>query len=429
MTSQTLTSAPRVDYSKLYGVTHTPEGAPVVRVPKLIKVSIGAPKGKAIVVYTQRTDDPAKPAWLISVGAGQNAKSHRFATRPEAERAYPDLLKAAPDVVYPRKLGFFAFTRPTADGTYEPAWDAIEQHGPMPTEIDLLFFDHDPFETSFAMWGATELRCKGNGLQAERLVRFIGEDKTATDAERFVAKQQADGRVAIDGCWSQGCRFSRPTKVNGKEQPSPCKPSGDLKFQLANSIVIGGTAFFHTTGFRSITQIFSSLAAFKQLTGGRLAGIPMRFVIRPYMTKHNGQAAKQFGVSLEFRAETLAGLKQKLLEQASAFRDFLPAAPLQLTGGGGGGFDGQQTAAFNEEDVEDLTGMTEEAEAAMINAEFTDGGEAPVVGEASGGAAAATQAKTAALRERIAAPTAAPVAAPVAAAPTAAPVAAAGAFF
>lgn len=424
MTSQTITSAPRVDYSRLYGVTHTPDGVPVVRVPKLIKVSIGAPKGKAIVVYTQRTDD-AKPAWVISVGAGQNAKSHRFPTRQEAERAYPDLLKSAPDAVYPRKLGFFAFTRPTADGTYEPAWDAIEQHGPMPTEIDVLFFHDEPFETSFAMWGATELRCKGNGLQAERLVRFIlNEDKTATDAERFVAKQQQDGRVAIDGCWSQGCRFSRPTTVNGKEQPSPCKPSGDLKFQLASSIVIGGTAFFHTTGFRSITQIFSSLAAFKQLTGGRLAGIPMRFVIRPYMTKHNGQAAKQYGVSLEFRAETMEALKRKLIEQASAFREFLPAAPLQLTGGASG-FDGPQAAAFNEEDVEDLTGLTEENEAAMINAEFTDGGEASV--DASGGAAAATAAKTAALRERMAAP----VAASAAAAPTAAPMpsTATGAFF
>ncbi len=45
-------------------------------------------------------------------------------------------------VTIPRKIGFFTFTRPAIqDGieVFEPDFEAIEAHGPTPTEIDIVF--------------------------------------------------------------------------------------------------------------------------------------------------------------------------------------------------------------------------------------------------------------------------------------------------
>ncbi len=82
----------------------------------------------------------------------------------------------------------------------------------------------------------------------------------------------------------------------------------------------------HTTGYRSISQIFSSLYRLKTLTGDRLAGIPLKMVLRPYRTNHNGQAATQYGISLEFRAEDVESLRRNLIDQAFSFGDSSPVS-------------------------------------------------------------------------------------------------------
>ncbi len=438
-------TAREINYSCLYGVTHDIQtGQPIVREPKLLKVSIGAPKGKAILVYTQRTDTQGQVKWWIKVGTSKDAKDHSFNTRQEAEFAYQNLFQSAPETKYPRKLPFFTFTRPTAEGQMEPDWDAIEAHGPMPTEIDVVFMSDQPFEAAYAMWSATELRCKGNGVDSERLVRFIGEDKTATPEEKQIAEialsLKAQRTVLLDNCWAKGCRFSQPYVANGKEYPSPCKPSGDLKFQLANKLRVGGTAYFHTSGFRSIQQIFSALQIFRTLTGrgdpsqGRLAGLPFRMVIRPYKTKHNGQPATQYGISLEFRAETVAQLRQKLLEESLNFYT-IAAPPRQIStsevmaADTSDVIDEGMDEAFAADDADDIP-VAQAAQAAVMAAEFyADQPEeeqqpdepAPVVNKA----ASATQANTESLRSRLTAaklPPAQPVAQAVAPQPAAAPV-------
>jgi hypothetical protein len=272
----------------------------------------------------------------------------------------------------------------------------------MPTEIDVIFLSDDPFETSFAMWSATQLRCRGNGVDAQRLVSFVAEDKSATAEEKQAAAlaDAAGSRYVIlhNSCWSNGCRFSRPVTSGNKEQPSPCKPSGDLKLQLANKIRLGGTAYFHTSGFRSITQVYSALQIFRTLTGrgdwrqGYLSGVPFRMVLRPYLTRHNGQAVKQYGVSLEFRAETVADLKQKLLEQSIQFREAMGTAPRRIAG------------PVDDLELIDEGDEDEASQAAMIAAEFyPDEASADVAVDAmSRNAAAATRAKTDALRKQLA---------------------------
>ena len=71
----------------------------------------------------------------------------------------------------------------------------------------------------------------------------------------------------------------------------------------------GGTAVFDTTGWRSGSNLFSCMEQIRTITGrgnpeeGVVAGIPLRLVLRPYRTSHNGQPSTQYGVSLQLRAE------------------------------------------------------------------------------------------------------------------------------
>ncbi len=299
----------------MIGITHDADGTPIVREPRVLKVGIGVPQGKAIRVFQHPSGE-----WYVIVGAKKaDQKSHRFPNRKDAETFFHATKASVPTRNFPEKLSYFTFTRPMADGSYEPDFDAIESHGPVPTELDIIFMENEPFRGSYQMWSTSELRCKGDGQHAERVISM------ATPAEQEMANAWAANGSKyfpiVDGCWTKGCQYAK--EQNGK--PSLCKPGGDLKFQLARNLRVGGCAYFHTTGFRSISQLFSCLYRFKSLTGGGdpergyLVGIPFKMVLRPYTTKHNGQAATQYGVWLEFRADTMEALQKNMIEQGARF--------------------------------------------------------------------------------------------------------------
>jgi hypothetical protein len=372
----------------LFGLTHNPDGSLIIRESKILKVGIGQPKGAALSVWTQR-DPSGNLAWKLTRGYsnddGPNKKTTiSFATRGEAEAAFAKALPNAPTCKYPRKLPYFSFTRPAmVDGAevFVPDFEAIEAHGPTPTEIDVVMLDDEPFDGAFQMWSSSELRCKGDGVHAMRVVKLA-----TTDEQRALAKLAEDAGLRTypieNGCATCGCPFALATMRNGKEQPAECKPGADLKFQLAFSLRVGGVAYFHTSGRRSIQQLFSALQRIKSLTGGRLVGIPLKMVLRPYRTNHNGQAATQYGVSLEFRAASVAALREKILANVFAFREVAAGAPaVRLIGDG-----------------EELTGSP--LGAAAINAEFGgfDDGEEAVeeVADESGAATSAAAAPAAA---------------------------------
>lgn len=304
----------------LFGITHEADGALIIREPRVLKVGIGLPKGKAINCWLHNDGK-----FKVRVGyKPEDAKTYTFTTAREASTFYHQNLAKAPVCPFPRKIGFFTFTRPVLqdDGgeIFEPDFEAIEAHGSTPTEIDVVFLDDNPFSGAYQMWSATELKCKGDGINASRVLSMAASEK---EKELATEAKQAGEKFfpIIEGCWTKGCQYAKEfVDERGRAQPSPCKPGGDLKFQLAKNIRVGGTAFFHTSGYRSISHIFSSIERIKMLTGGRLAGIPLKMVLRPYKTKHNGQSATQYGVSLEFRAEDIESLRKNLLEQAWKFR-------------------------------------------------------------------------------------------------------------
>lgn len=339
----------------LYGVTHTVEGSPIVHEPKTVKVGIGLPKGKAIHVYI----DLAKK-WVVVVGK----EAKRFETKAEAKKFYRDAKATAPERKYPQRLAHFVFNRISPDGSFEPEWDAVETHGPMPTEIDIVFVKDDPFMASYQMWTATERKCEGDGLNATR-INSMAQSQTEKDAASQAERNGEKYFPIVGGCWTRGCPYSKSTD----NKPSPCKPHGRLLFQLLNAPRLGGTAYFDTTGFRSISQLFSCIQTFKAVTGqgdperGFVAGIPLKMVLRPYRTAHNGQAATQYGVALEFRADSALDLKRRLIEHGVQFR-IADAEPLK-----------QLTAAPDAPIVDDEDEEPEVIAAAM-NAEF-DGSSLP----------------------------------------------------
>lgn len=332
---------PRPIPGVLYGITHEKDGSLIIREPKILKVGIGLPKGPALSVWMQR-EASGMVKWKVTRGYAKEGPAAMSTltcdNRQAAEELYYKHLPNAPECPYPRKATYFMFTKPSlVNGTerFLPDFDAIEAHGPTPTEIDIVLLDDAPFNGSYQMWSSSELRCSGDGITGRRAVSMAATPEEKELATAAIAAGEKYFPI-LEGCWTCGCRFSKETTDSrGKAQPSLCKPGGDLKFQLAMNLRVGGTAYFHTTGFRSISGIFSSLHRIRTLTGGRLTGIPLKMVLRPFRSNHNGQAATQYAVSLEFRAPDVEAMKQKLMESAFAFRELAmgtesPRMPVRL---------------------------------------------------------------------------------------------------
>lgn len=299
-------------HNVLYSVTHELDGTPIIRVPRTCKVSIGIPAGKDIhVVFNpHETGD-----WLVTV-AKQNT---RFKTMEEARKFYRQSMETAPEIKYPRKLDYYTFRRIGPEGTLEPDWQALAKNGSVPRILDIMFTDDAPLETAYEMWGAGRRKCFGDGLNARRVFELATPEQTP-----LVEAAKAAGEryfPIVDGCKLKGCPYAKPDAKG----VIPCKPHGRLSFQLIHNPSLGGKAEFNTTGYRSITQLFSSLRELLRITGGGdehrgfVAGIPLQLVLKPYMVTHNGKLQKQYGVSLEFRAESFEGLRKKLLEYGAEF--------------------------------------------------------------------------------------------------------------
>ncbi len=160
-------------------------------------------------------------------------------------------------------------------------------------EFDVVFLSDDieeVFKTEYAMWSASEKQCSGDGLKAMRALSII-QDKAILDENK--GQRYAEWTPCGDTC---------PEKIAKK-----CKPSGSLYFMLLDKPVLGSVSVFFTTSYRSVLQIHSSLTQIKELTGGRLKGIPLRIVLRPgktsYQDPKNGErkTSNAFFVNIEFR--------------------------------------------------------------------------------------------------------------------------------
>lgn len=313
----------------MVGLTHNEDGSPRIRVPRALKVGIGIPRGRALRVFIHPSDKESP--WYLGEGYydGKSLKEkwHKFATRVACEAKYIELRERTPSVpecTYPRKLKFFTFSKPTVTEkgaeAYEPDFDAIEAHGPTPTKIPIIFTSADVLRMNFQMWAATELRCKGDGINAMRSV-LIGSEKD----EGWKEAKDSGQRYfpIINGCKERGCAFA---------EKNECKPGLAINFQTANHYLVGTTASFHTTGYESCSRTFSSFTeirtAVEKATARDVTGLGVYLTMRPYVVHPKGQkASTQQAVHVEL---PLKAQKSIVAQLRAMFEDEQPrqiAAP------------------------------------------------------------------------------------------------------
>ncbi len=367
----------------LIGITHDINKVQIIREPRVLKVGIGISKGRAVYVYLKDR------RWMIRVGKFDKEKlamvtvngpdgQPGFATKQEAQSWFSANKESIAISNRPQKIPFFTFTKRIIrevkgkpEESFEPDFDAIEAHGEMPREIDIVFMAENPLFQQYQAWSATELKCSGDGVLAQRLIQLGNKDWPGwTEAE--AAKQKT---FPVIECWVSGLC---PIAEKGE-----CKPTSVLTFQLANDIRVGATSYFTTTSIRSAIQLASSLASIRALAervGAGISNTPLKLVLAPFRTNHDNKPATQYGVSLELRSQDVKKLRQLLAESA-----WKP---------------GTRLLNAAEEPAEIPAEITPEAMTAEFTDEpqFEDDAADPVKQEPM---AAATQEKTSALAEKI----------------------------
>ena len=209
------------------------------------------------------------------------------------------------DCNHPTKLDHFVFLRKKKSAN-RVGWEAdpelTEHYGEECRELHIMLIDDDienVFPSSYAWWTATERKCWGDGTSATR--------RTA----------EKPGGEPWTTCGS-GC----PDLLSGK-----CKPSGDLRFVLADFPRLGSVCRIHTCSYRSIRQIHSALQEIQTFTGGRLAGITAKLTVRPEEATYFDRKEKRkktssiWALSLEVEGDDMRKLIANLTENALLFAE------------------------------------------------------------------------------------------------------------
>lgn len=208
----------------------------------------------------------------------------------------------------PMKLDFIIFLRKTNDGSgLNSTWEIdpvlTKHYGKDPREVEIILLSDDieeVFQSRLAWFTASQLKCWGDGENATR--------RTAEhpDGEPWAPEQSPCGRECPD------------------YQKGDCKPSGDLRFMLADFPRLGSVARLHTSSHRSIQQIHSALQQLQIVTGGRLAGIKASLVVRQEKTSYMGDDNKRHStiipaLSLEVQAPGMKSLIAGMVSTAALF--------------------------------------------------------------------------------------------------------------
>jgi hypothetical protein len=192
------------------------------------------------------------------------------------------------DKTFPAKLDHFIFLRKSSSLEWEHDPVLQKHYGDTCREISIVLLDdmvERNFVTEYAWWSRTEKKCWGNGRDAIRRTEKNPRGE--------------DWKPCGTACSDLG--------------PGDCKPAGDLYFILADFPRLGSVCRLHTGSYRSILQINSSLTQISGISGGRLAGLRVKLVVRPEKTTYTDDAgAKRSATFFALNLE-LAGRETKQL--------------------------------------------------------------------------------------------------------------------
>lgn len=186
----------------------------------------------------------------------------------------------------PVKFDHFQVTttvRNDPNGNFVRDEDIHQRIGDSPRELDIMLLYDDieqNFQHSFQWYEGKKRMCQGNGEAAQRW-----------DEKDELFKE-------ID--------CTCPLLEQGK-----CKPSGRLSVLLQHAKMTGGVYVFRTHSYNSIWSIVSSLRFIQNLTGGVLAGIPLKMRIESKMAEVDGKAQMVLYVNIIY-----PGAPEELLTKA-----------------------------------------------------------------------------------------------------------------
>lgn len=195
----------------------------------------------------------------------------------------------------PKKLDHFKITTSTRgdDGNFEPDIEmqtALEEaHGKPLRKIPVRLLYNDPnlsMPTRYASYSGQVLLCGGDGEKGERL---NGDTREATACP---------------------CDKVQPG-YKGKDK---CKLNGVLSVLIDGFGKVGGAHKFRTTSYNTIDGLFGSMVWIAQLSGGRLANIPLMLTLTPKKVQVLGGGQQQvYIVGLEYLGD-IKELQQTALQ-------------------------------------------------------------------------------------------------------------------
>lgn len=164
---------------------------------------------------------------------------------------------------FPRAVDFFV-VKPD-DSTSEAAAEAFHRvYGDKPKSLDIMFpvEDKDLFFAQFyRRYGSgSGLLCKGDGVSAMEIDRETGEIREIE-------------------CNPAECEWA---------EKKHCRPIGTLQFLLYKVPGLGVWQI-DTSSYNSIVNINSAIDFIRAITGGRIAMIPLKLVIRPKEVQVEGR--------------------------------------------------------------------------------------------------------------------------------------------
>lgn len=164
----------------------------------------------------------------------------------------------------PEKYDHFVITTTEKDseGNFKPDTKVMELLGDKPRELDIMLLYDEVnlnFPHFYALYSGKTMKCKGNGETAVRYLKDGGEEEVT--------------------CNPETCEF---------HQRGNCKVNGIFNCVLKQTQKVGGVYRFRTTSWNSVNNILGSLHFIKSLTGGVLAGIPLKMVLKPKTTTVEG---------------------------------------------------------------------------------------------------------------------------------------------
>lgn len=164
----------------------------------------------------------------------------------------------------PQKYDHFIVTtkQRNAAGDFLVDMEIHKKIGNEPREIKIRLLYDDinlDFDTNYVYYHGKTCLCRGDG--------------------QFAIRRLKDGKMTEIACDREKCEFALPDAGNNGSRR--CKAFGRLQCIMDETNIIGGVHIFRTTSWNTIVNIISSLKFIQSVTGGMLAGIPLKLTIQP----------------------------------------------------------------------------------------------------------------------------------------------------